>query len=484
MQLDFGGFHADVLGGGEGIGEESGAAADIQDSSARKIGASDVAGEGIELGKGVFGQPGVEDRGFFLLLREGKQQSEGPPQGCQLPGVMEFSHTEHCRLTKVMKILLLCWRDTAHPQGGGSERYLEHVARYLSGQGHRVVYRTAAVSGKPAKERVHGVEFRRRGGRMSVYVTAALEMVTGRYRDVDVVVDTQNGIPFFAVWWLRKPTAVLTHHCHKEQWPVAGPVLSKIGWWLESTVAPWAYRSSPYLTVSEPSVRELTKLGVDEERITIVRNGIDPVPEFDPLPRQRIHLVTLSRLVPHKQIEHALDVLAAVSASYDVVLDVIGSGWWEQELRAYARDIGIADRVVFHGHVSEAKKHALLSRAQLHVMPSRKEGWGLAVIEAGQHAVPTIGYHSSAGLRDSIDDGVTGVLVRDKAELIRETFALLADSERRDELGRHAQAKSTGFSWENTGAEVQAALERLVASPQRESQEQDGRADEDPAEQQ
>ena len=41
-----------------------------------------------------------------------------------------------------MKILLLCWRDSTHPQGGGSERYLERVGEYLAAQGHEVVFRT------------------------------------------------------------------------------------------------------------------------------------------------------------------------------------------------------------------------------------------------------------------------------------------------------------------------------------------------------
>ena len=91
-------------------------------------------------------------------------------------------------------------------------------------------------------------------------------------------------------------------------------------------------------------------------------------------------------------------------------LDVIGDGWWSPNLHEYARSIGVDDLVTFHGQVSEERKHELLSRAWLHVMPSRKEGWGLAVIEAAQHGVPTIGYRSSRGLTDSIIDGVTGVL--------------------------------------------------------------------------
>ncbi len=49
------------------------------------------------------------------------------------------------------------------------------------------------------------------------------------------------------------------------------------------------------------------------------------------------------------------------------------------------------------------------------LLPSRKEGWGLAVVEAAQHGVPTIGYRSSGGLSDSIVDGVTGILVDNHA---------------------------------------------------------------------
>ena len=46
-----------------------------------------------------------------------------------------------------MKVLLLCWRDTGHPEGGGSERYLERVAAHLAARGDRVVFRTAAYPG-------------------------------------------------------------------------------------------------------------------------------------------------------------------------------------------------------------------------------------------------------------------------------------------------------------------------------------------------
>ncbi|AGF73589.1 glycosyltransferase family 4 protein [Corynebacterium halotolerans] len=367
-----------------------------------------------------------------------------------------------------MKILLLCWRDSTHPQGGGSERYLERVGEYLASRGHEVVYRTAGHTDAPRRSYRNGVRYSRSGGKFTVYPKALAGILLGRLGigtlgRLDAVVDTQNGIPFFARLVTGAPTVLLTHHCHREQWPVAGPAIARLGWFLERRVAPLVYRRSPYVTVSGPSADELVGLGVDADRIHIIRNGVDPVPEHHPRAERtgRHHLVTLSRLVPHKQIEHAMDVVAALGESHDVVLDVIGSGWWEDELRVYAQRTGVADRVTFHGQVAEEHKHALLDRACLHLMPSRKEGWGLAVIEAAQHRVPTLGYRSSGGLRDSVLNGQTGMLAEDRDELIRLTQALLDAPESRHDLGLAAYVRAQTFSWERTGRQFAELLEGL-----------------------
>ncbi|MBF6164172.1 glycosyltransferase family 4 protein [Streptomyces gardneri] len=369
------------------------------------------------------------------------------------------------------EVLLLCWRDTGHPQGGGSERYLEQVGAQLAARGVKVTLRTARYPGAPRRERVDGIDISRAGGRYTVYPRALAALLLARIglgslRGVrpDAVIDTQNGIPFFAAAATTAPSVVLVHHGHREQWPVAGRVVGRIGWWIESRLSPRVHRRNQYLTVSLPSAEELATLGVDRARIAVVRNGAEPVPIDAPTGAAETRtaaptVVVLSRLVPHKQIE---DALAAVARLRDRIpglrLDVIGGGWWADNLRDNARELGIADAVTFHGHVDERRKHELLARAWVHVLPSRKEGWGLAVIEAAQHGVPTVGYRSSRGLTDSIVDGATGILVDDVAQLADAVGDLLDDPGARTVMGEKARARAREFSWEQTGKGVYEVL--------------------------
>ena len=368
----------------------------------------------------------------------------------------------------VRSVLLLCWRDTGHPQGGGSETYLQRIGAELAAAGVAVTLRTARYPGAPKDEVVDGVHISRRGGPYTVYlwalgVMAAARIGLGPLRGVrpDAVIDTQNGLPFLARLIYGRRVAMLVHHCHREQWPVAGPVLSRIGWMVESRLSPWLNRRNQYLTVSLPSVRDLIELGVGPERIAVVRNGLDEAPPAtlthprSPTPR----VVVLSRLVPHKQIEDALDAVAALRADVPGLhLDVIGGGWWGDRLVEHAAELGITDAVTFHGHVDEVSKHELVQHAWVHVLPSRKEGWGLAVIEAGQHGVPTIGYRTSGGLSDSIVDGVTGLLVDDRDELVEQLRRLLADAVLREQLGTKAQDRSAEFSWRQSAEGLHTVL--------------------------
>jgi glycosyltransferase involved in cell wall biosynthesis len=374
---------------------------------------------------------------------------------------------------RVRSVLLLCWRDTGHPQGGGSETYLQRIGAQLAARGVTVTLRTARYPGALRREVLDGVAISRAGGPYTVYLWAGLALLGARIgigplgrRRPDVVVDTQNGLPFLARLAFGRRTAVLVHHCHRELWPVAGRIFSRVGWFVESTLSPSLHRRNQYVTVSLPSARDLADLGVNPDHVAVVRNGLDEAPgDTLDLPRSATpRVVVLSRLVPHKQIEDALDAVARLSPVVPGLhLDVVGGGWWEDRLVAHAAGLRISDAVTFHGHVDEYTKHELLQRSWVHLMPSCKEGWGLAVTEAAQHAVPTIGYRASGGLTDSIVDGVTGLLVDDRDELVAGLEQLLADDVLREQLGAKAQFRSGEFSWSQSADAMHEVLTAVLA---------------------
>jgi len=370
-------------------------------------------------------------------------------------------------------VLLLCWRDTGHPQGGGSEAYLERIGAQLAESGVRVTLRTARYPGARRREVRDGVQISRAGGPYSVYIWAGLAMVLARIglgslrkARPDVVIDTQNGLPFMARWAFGRRVAVLVHHCHREQWPVAGPVMGRIGWFVESKLSPRVHRRNQYVTVSLPSARDLTGLGVQPGHIAVVRNGLDEAPaQTLTVPRSATpRVVVLSRLVPHKQIEDALEAIAALRGRIPGLhLDILGGGWWQQRLVDHAALLGISDAVTFHGHVDDETKHYVLQQSWVQILPSRKEGWALAVTEAAQHSVPTIGYRSSGGLTDSIVDGVTGLLVDDHDELVDQLDRLLTDHVLREQLGAKAAARSSEFSWQQSADAMRTVLQAVHA---------------------
>jgi glycosyltransferase involved in cell wall biosynthesis len=380
-------------------------------------------------------------------------------------------------MSDLRSVLLLCWRDTGHPQGGGSETYLQRIGAQLAASGIDVTLRTARYAGAPRREVVDGVRISRAGGRYSVYILALVAMALNEFgariglgplrrARPDVVVDTQNGLPFLARLLYGRRVVVLVHHCHREQWPVAGPVLGRLGWFVESRLSPRLNRRNQYVTVSLPSARDLVTLGVGNERIAVVRNGLDeaPGPTLSGPRAAGPRVVVLSRLVPHKQIEDALEAVAELRSRIPGLhLDIVGGGWWRKRLVDHVHRLDLSDAVTFHGHVDDVTKHHVLQSSWVHVLPSRKEGWGLAVVEAAQHKVPTVGYRSSGGLSDSIVDGVTGILVDNRAALVDRLEQLLCDPVLRDGLGAKAQARSVEFSWAQSADAMRTVLQAVQA---------------------
>jgi glycosyltransferase involved in cell wall biosynthesis len=364
-------------------------------------------------------------------------------------------------------VVILNWRDTGNPEGGGSELYVERIAAGLAALGRPVTMVCAGWQGAPREERRDGVRVLRRGSRLTVYLWAAVLYLSGRLGPHEVVVDVHNGVPFFSRLYARRPVLVLCHHVHREQWRVLFPrPLARLGWWVESRLAPWLYRGCRYVTVSESTRRELVGLGVAAASIRVVRNGTDlPAPGAE-LPRSPFpSICVLGRLVPHKRVELALEAAARIRRDVpDLRVFVAGQGWWETPVRRAAPRLGLGDAVHLLGHVDERTKHAVLATSWVLAMPSLKEGWGLAVVEAAAHGTPAVGFRSAGGLAEAIVDGVTGLLADDLEELTSQLARVIADRRLRERLGRAARARAARFSWPAATSAFAAILEDAVTA--------------------
>ena len=341
--------------------------------------------------------------------------------------------------------------------------FVERVAEHLGARGWDVTICCAGYAGAVPDEIRNGVRLRRRGGRLTVYLRGLAFLLGRRGRTADVVVDVQNGVPFFSPLVRRRPVVTLVHHVHREQWQIIYPgLVGHFGWWLESRLAPWLYRRTRYVTVSDATRRDLIGLGVAGDRIDVVHNGIDVPRPQHLLPRAALPTVcVLGRLVPHKQVEHALEVAARTRAAIpDLHLDIVGSGWWREPLAARAVALGVEDLVTFHGWVGGAERDAILDRAWLLLAPSVKEGWGIAIMEAAARGVPALAYASAGGVCESIIDGETGCLVADLDDLTKRTEELLIDHAMRERVGANARRRAADFDWGTTGARFSELLER------------------------
>jgi len=303
-----------------------------------------------------------------------------------------------------VRILILSWRDFAHPRAGGSEVYSQQLAHHWATAGHEVTYFAASVEGAPAEEVVDGYRLVRRGSALGVYREARRF-----YRDecrgrTDWVLDVVNTRPFLTPLWVDDaPVTALVHQVCREVWRYETPLpVALLGrHWLEPR---WlhAYRDTPVLTVSESSRRSLQAYGL--RRVAVVPEGVEVPPVShpkEPVPT----LLWVGRLSPNKRPDHAIAAFRQVRQSVpEARLWVVGAGPMEDRLRRRA-----PEGAVICGRVDQAKKFELMARAHLSLATSVREGWGLTVSEAALCGTRTVAYDVD-GLRDSVT-AAGGVLV-------------------------------------------------------------------------
>ncbi|WP_436493563.1 glycosyltransferase family 4 protein [Actinokineospora sp. HUAS TT18] len=365
------------------------------------------------------------------------------------------------------RIVIVNWRDRGHRLAGGAEEYAVRVGEAMADAGAHVTFLTARDEGQTAGE-TSTLTYVRRGGRWTVYLWALFWLLRNRNR-VDVVVDCQNGIPFFSPLVLRRRTDVvlLMHHVHDAQFAVHFPPwLAAVGRWLEGPVARVAYRRAVTVAVSPSTVHAMRTRLHWSGPVYVVPNGMEHPPAESAARAAEPTLVCLGRLVAHKRVDRLIETVEALRAKWPTLrLHVVGGGPEEAALRAMA-----GAGVQVHGYVDDETKSALLAESWVNVTLSDGEGWGLAVIEAAAHGVPTL-CRDVDGLRDSVRHGDTGWLVDgDVSDInpavvgaVDQALTDLSDPARADAVAKACRDWANRFDWTATGERFTALVADLRA---------------------
>ncbi len=367
-----------------------------------------------------------------------------------------------------MNILMLNWRDVAHPQSGGAELVtLEHARAWVKA-GHAVTWFTAGFNRAAPESHINGVRILRRGRWWSVYLHAAFYLLFYS-KKFDVIVDQAHGIPFFSPLFTRKPVVVFIHEIAGDIWNVMFPFpVSALGRLLEK----WyfrLYRHCFFWTIAPSTVEELVHRGIPRGQCVAIPNPLVVGTKglIRDRPKEKVPTyIFVSRVVRMKGIEEVIKAFSFILRTQPKAkLWIIGGGEkrYMDELVEMMKEYGISQNVNVWGRVPEGKKFELMSRAHLLLHASVKEGWGLVVLEAAAVGTPSVVYNVS-GLKDVVKNNITGVVLADNSpdRMAAAAMKLTYDSARYRDFQKNGKEWVNSLKWTTVTGESLRLLKKAM----------------------
>lgn len=177
---------------------------------------------------------------------------------------------------------------------------------------------------------------------------------------------------------------------------------------------------------------------------------------------QQNYLLHIGTLNPRKNLQFLIKVFAQiikVLPNYQLVITG-KKGWYYQGLFESVKKLGLKDKVIFTGYITDEEKPLLYQGAQLFVFPSLYEGFGLPPLEAMASGCPVISSNTSS-LPEVI--GKAGILLSPNDELawIRSIKTILSDKRLQRNLAKQGQEQASKFSWTRAARETMEVYKEI-----------------------
>jgi glycosyltransferase involved in cell wall biosynthesis len=354
------------------------------------------------------------------------------------------------------------------PRLGGLELHLQDLARRLRGAGHDVV----VITPTPGPTEVDGVSVTRIGARRLpgagvVYTRQALQQIGDALSEacVDVVHCHVSIVSPAALGGAAQaqargiPTAITFHSYVPRTRILAGAMRLALG------TDAWPVC---FTAVSNRVAREVRPIA-DGKPMSILPNGIDVgfwrIPQR-PRGRPTVELLSVMRLNPKKRPLALPAIMSRVmhmlTTDVDVRLRIVGDG---PERRALQREINrrrLRDRVELLGSCTRAQIRDLLAETDVFVLPTVRESFGLAALEARCTGVPVVAMAGS-GVAELIDNGRGGLLARSDGEMAMQVLTLIRDPCRRHAMAQHNRDSTPPHDWADVIGAHEAIYREAIA---------------------
>jgi glycosyltransferase involved in cell wall biosynthesis len=352
--------------------------------------------------------------------------------------------------------------DEYYPDISGVPRYAFDLSHHLAGLGIEPVVITHTHAGQPEEEEISGVKIRRipglvlnsphRAASPFLFRRCHAYIREGKY-DVVHGLDIYSSMADMAVLFARKhhiPSVLTCHSINESDFSVSlqRPFLFPIR------------KASAVIAVSRASERFCRSLGVASQRIAVIPNGVD-LSSFNQkqdrsLMRGKLGLdeqpvvMTALRLIRRKNPARLVAVFPKVLGVVpEAKLVIAGSGPEEAKLTGQIKRLDIADSVFLVGGLQKKEIALLMVAADVFVMPSKAEAFGLSVLEAAAAGLPVV-CPNAGGIPEVFRDNLDAVLYppEDDCAIARAIIRLIQNGELANKLRRNATKTATRFTWE------------------------------------
>jgi glycosyltransferase involved in cell wall biosynthesis len=365
-----------------------------------------------------------------------------------------------------MRLLVVNWRDPKHPLSGGAETHIHNIAtRLVRVYGHEVLFVSNSADGRiPSYEEYDGIRFIRFGNEynFNFLVMGRLKKIVRRH-DIDLVIEDVNKIPFYSPLYLRRPVMLVIPHLFSETiYRQTNFAFGTYIYLAERLMLP-VYRNCHVHVISNSTRDDLARKGYRSGDISVAECGIEQdIYRPGGEKAQRPTVCYTGRLKKYKSIDHLLYAASIVVKKIpDARFVLIGDGDYLKVLKSLTRKLNLQDHVEFPGFISVEDKVRLLQESHCLAYTSVKEGWGISNIEANACGTTVVAADVD-GLRDSVDNGRSGLLYRygDIEDLAGKITSILTDDRLRKKLEEGAVKWAGRFTWDNTAAAFNSILEK------------------------